>query len=90
MTRCQTEGLVHLTPDPGFAELDWGLSWSLRHRSSTLLETDLSGHGGWSGCQWWMYPARDTCFVFLTNGLTPLRTDVDLDNLHNAVTAGLR
>lgn len=88
-TRPQTTGLVQLQPDPVNAGQDWGLPWNLRHSAPGLLERRLYGHGGASGCQWWMYPEQDACFVLLMNVIAPSVHGIDLDNLHNAFTTGL-
>lgn len=84
MRRPYTAGLTKLAPDPVNAGQDFGLTWNLRHSAPALLERRLYGHGGWSGCQWWMYPEHDACFVLLTNVLDPHRFGADIDNLHNA------
>ncbi|MFF4414706.1 serine hydrolase domain-containing protein [Streptosporangium sp. NPDC001559] len=89
MTTPQTTGLVKLQPDPVNAGQDWGLTWNLRHSAPGLLERRLYGHGGASGCQWWMYPEQDACFVLLINVLAPHLSGVDVDGLHNAFTTGL-
>ncbi|MFI6322993.1 serine hydrolase domain-containing protein [Nonomuraea sp. NPDC050556] len=89
MTTPQTTGLVKLQPDPVNAGQDWGLPWNLRHSAPGLLERRLYGHGGASGCQWWMYPDHDACFVLLINVVAPSLRGVDIDNLHNAFTTGL-
>jgi CubicO group peptidase (beta-lactamase class C family) len=88
--RPQTAGLTNLNPDPVIAATSlWGLSWNLQYQTPALLERNVYGHGGWSGCQWWIYPEHDACFVFLTNALTPTRGGVNLNNLHNAFGSGL-
>ncbi|MFI9594999.1 serine hydrolase domain-containing protein [Nonomuraea sp. NPDC052265] len=89
MTTPQTTGLVKLQPDPVNAGQDWGLTWNLRHSAPGLLERRLYGHGGASGCQWWMYPEQDACFVLLINVMAPSLYGVDVDGLHNAFTTGL-
>ncbi|MGW0484226.1 serine hydrolase domain-containing protein [Nonomuraea sp. NPDC003214] len=89
MTTPQTTGLVKLQPDPVNAGQDWGLTWNLRHSAPGLLERRLYGHGGASGCQWWMYPEQDACFVLLINVMAPSLSGVDVDGLHNAFTTGL-
>lgn len=88
-TTPQTTGLVKLQPDPVNAGQDWGLPWNLRHSAPGLLERRLYGHGGASGCQWWMYPDHDACFVLLMNVVAPSVHGIDLDGLHNAFTTGL-
>jgi CubicO group peptidase (beta-lactamase class C family) len=87
-----TTGIPRLLPDPlhigpGTGQ-EWGLVWNMR-TSPTLLEHRLYGHGGLSGCQWWMYPDHDACFVLLTAVINPLDVGVDLDNVHNAFTTCL-
>ncbi|MGJ6963839.1 serine hydrolase domain-containing protein [Streptosporangium sp. G11] len=89
MTEPQTTGLVKLQPDPVNAGQDWGLTWNLRNAAPGLLERRLYGHGGASGCQWWMYPDHDACFVLLINVMAPSLHGVDIDGLHNAFTTGL-
>ncbi|MFD9941017.1 serine hydrolase domain-containing protein [Nonomuraea sp. NPDC059023] len=89
MTTPQTTGLVKLQPDPVNAGQDWGLTWNLRNAAPGLLERRLYGHGGASGCQWWMYPEQDACFVLLINVMAPSLSGVDVDGLHNAFTTGL-
>ncbi|MFF4192013.1 serine hydrolase domain-containing protein [Nonomuraea sp. NPDC001831] len=89
MTTPQTTGLVKLQPDPVNAGQDWGLTWNLRHSAPGLLDRRLYGHGGASGCQWWMYPEQDACFVLLINVMAPSLSGVDVDGLHNAFTTGL-
>ncbi len=89
MTVPQTTGLVKLQPDPVNAGQDWGLVWNLRNAAPGLLERNLYGHGGASGCQWWMYPQYDACFVLMTNVIEPSTRGVDIDGLHNAFTTGL-
>lgn len=89
----QTTGIPRLLPDPlhigpGTGQ-EWGLVWNMRMGSPTLLEQRLYGHGGLSGCQWWMYPDHDACFVLLTGLMNPLDVGVDLDNVHNAFTTCL-
>lgn len=89
----QTTGIPRLLPDPlhigpGTGQ-EWGLVWNMRMGSPTLLEQRLYGHGGLSGCQWWMYPDHDACFVLLTGLMNPLDVGVDVDNIHNAFTTCL-
>lgn len=89
----QTAGIPRLLPDPlhigpGTGQ-EWGLVWNMRMGSPTLLEQRLYGHGGLSGCQWWIYPDHDACFVLLTGLMNPLDVGVDLDNVHNAFTTCL-
>jgi CubicO group peptidase (beta-lactamase class C family) len=89
----QTTNIPRLLPDPlhigpGTGQ-EWGLVWNMRMGSPTLLEQRLYGHGGLSGCQWWMYPDHDACFVLLTGLMNPLDVGVDLDNVHNAFTTCL-
>lgn len=89
----QTAGIPRLLPDPlhigpGTGQ-EWGMVWNMRMGSPTLLEQRLYGHGGLSGCQWWMYPDHDACFVLLTGLMNPLDVGVDLDNVHNAFTTCL-
>lgn len=66
----------------------WGLSLNLP-TSSAHLEHRLFGHAGWSGCQLWIYPDYDACFVLLTNRLDLPDLGVRFDELHNAFVAGL-
>jgi CubicO group peptidase (beta-lactamase class C family) len=92
MTRPQTTGIERLMPDPlqigpGTGQ-EWGLTWNMR-TSPTILDHRLYGHGGLSGCQWWVYPEHDAAFVFLTNVMNPLDVGVDLDAVHNAFTTCL-
>lgn len=92
MTRPQTTGIERLMPDPlqigpGTGQ-EWGLTWNMR-TSPTIFDHRLYGHGGLSGCQWWVYPEHDACFVFLTNVMNPLDVGVDLDAVHNAFTTCL-
>ncbi|WP_320673015.1 serine hydrolase domain-containing protein [Patulibacter defluvii] len=92
MTRPQTTGIERLMPDPlhlgpGTGQ-EWGLVWNMR-TSPTLLDHRLYGHGGLSGCQWWMYPEHDAGFVFLTNVMNPHDVGADLDGIHNAFTTCL-
>ncbi|MCU1482299.1 MAG: putative class beta-lactamase/penicillin binding protein [Subtercola sp.] len=67
---------------------DWGLSFNLPH-SAALIEHTLFGHGGWSGCQFWVYPEYDACFVLLTNRLDLPDLGVRVDELQNAFAGGL-
>ncbi|EHN10148.1 Beta-lactamase class C [Patulibacter medicamentivorans] len=92
MTRPQTTGIERLMPDPlhigpGTGQ-EWGLVWNMR-TSPTIFDHRLYGHGGLSGCQWWMYPEHDAAFVLLTNVMNPLDVGVDLDGVHNAFTTCL-
>jgi CubicO group peptidase (beta-lactamase class C family) len=91
-TRPQTTGIPRILPDPlhlgpGTGQ-EWGLTFNMR-TSPTLLEHRLYGHGGLSGCQWWLYPEHDACLVLLTNLMNPLDVGVDLDTVHNAFTTCL-
>lgn len=92
MTRPQTTGIERLMPDPlqigpGTGQ-EWGLAWNMR-TSPTIFDHRLYGHGGLSGCQWWIYPEHDAAFVLLTNLMNPLDVGVDLDAVHNAFTTCL-
>lgn len=89
MVRPQTTGLVKLQADPVNEGQDWGLTWNIRHSAVGLLERELYGHGGAGGCQWWMYPQYDACFVLLMNVVAPSTHGIDIDGLHNAFTTSL-
>ncbi|CAN5235200.1 serine hydrolase domain-containing protein [soil metagenome] len=68
---------------------DWGLGFNLP-TSPAILERSLFGHGGWSGCQWWIYPELDACFVLMTNLIDLPGHGVRIDELQNAFVSGLR
>ncbi|RNE56784.1 serine hydrolase domain-containing protein [Cryobacterium tepidiphilum] len=89
MLRPRTGGLPKLEPYPVERGQDWGLGWNLRHSAPGLLETRVYGHGGWAGTEFWIYPELDVCFVLLTNIASPGRLGLDIDQLHNAVVAGV-
>lgn len=85
----RTVGLPQLSPDPVNAGNAWGMPWNLRIDAPGLLERRLYGHGGWSGCQFFVYPDYDACLVLATNRLDPHTVGVDIDGLHNAFVSGL-
>ncbi|MEF2978893.1 serine hydrolase domain-containing protein [Subtercola sp. YIM 133946] len=85
----RTAGLPRLNGRPQDArDQDWGLTFNLQ-KSSALLEHDFFGHGGWSGCQFSIYPDYDACFVLLTNRLDVVDIGLRMDELHNAFVRGL-
>lgn len=85
----RTIGLPQLLPDPVNAGNAWGMPWNLRLEAPGLLERRMYGHGGWSGCQLFVYPDYDACLVLMTNRLDPHTVGVDIDGLHNAFVSGL-
>ncbi|MCU1634914.1 MAG: hypothetical protein JWQ68_153 [Cryobacterium sp.] len=89
MLRPRTAGLPKLRPFPEELGQDWGLGWNLRHSAPGLLYGNVFGHSGWAGTEFWIYPDLDVCFVLLTNIASPSRLGLDVDQLHNAVTAGV-
>jgi CubicO group peptidase (beta-lactamase class C family) len=91
MVRPLTAGLPKLEPYVESRGQDWGFTWNLRHSAQGLLARDTYGHGGWAGCEFWITPSRDVCFVLLTNiGGGFGRFGVNADELHNAVAAAER
>lgn len=89
MLRPRTAGLPKLEPYPVERGQDWGLGWNLRRCAPGLLETRVYGHGGWAGTHFWIYPELGMCFVLLTNMADPGRFGLDIDQLHNAIVAGV-
>jgi CubicO group peptidase (beta-lactamase class C family) len=87
--RPQTAGLPKLAPYPAERGQDWGLTWNLRHSDPALLERGLYGHGGWAGCEWWMYPGPGLTFVLLTNRPALSALGWDASRLHNAIASGV-
>ncbi|WP_307859168.1 serine hydrolase domain-containing protein [Herbiconiux sp. SYSU D00978] len=87
--RPQTAGLPKLEPYPVERGQDWGLTWNVRHSDPALLERGLYGHGGWAGCEWWMYPELGLTFVLLTNRPALGSHGWDASRLHNAVASGV-
>ncbi|MEF3402778.1 serine hydrolase domain-containing protein [Agromyces sp. CCNWLW203] len=88
MLRPLTAGMTKLEPYPASRGQDWGFTWNLRNDAPGLLARDGFGHGGWGGCEFWITPSSDTCFVLLTSvGGGIRRLGVEADELHNAVVA---
>lgn len=88
MLRPLTVGMTKLEPYPASRGQDWGFTWNLRNDAPGLLARDGYGHGGWGGCEFWITPSSDTCFVLLTGvGGGVRRLGVEADELHNAVVA---
>ncbi|QWT24141.1 beta-lactamase family protein [Subtercola sp. PAMC28395] len=86
----RTAGLPRLNSRADDAQKqDWGLGFNLP-TSSAILDRNLFGHAGWSGCQWWIYPELDACFVLLTNLIDLPGKGVRIDELQNAFASGLR
>lgn len=85
----RTTGLPRLNGDAAAAgREDWGLGFNLP-QSSALIETNVFGHEGWSGCQWWIYPQLDACFVLMTNLLDLPANGVRINELQNAFVTDL-
>lgn len=76
-----------LEPYPVERGQDWGFSWNLRSRAPGLIDTDVYGHGGWSGTELWIHPGAGVVYVLLTNQAS--RPGVDPDQLDNAVISAL-
>lgn len=83
MRRPLTAGIPRLEPYPAERGQDWGFTWNLRSRAPGLIDTDVYGHGGWSGTELWIHPGADVAWVLLTNRVR--RPGVDPDALDNAV-----
>ncbi|MCU1476858.1 MAG: putative beta-lactamase family protein [Subtercola sp.] len=85
----RTAGLPRLNSKPQDAlDQDWGLTFNLQ-KSPALLEHTFYGHGGWSGCEFSVYPELDVCFVLMTNILDLPDHGVRTDELRNAFVTGL-
>jgi len=87
MLRPLTGDIPRLEPYPVERGQDWGFSWNLRSRAPGLIDTDVYGHGGWSGTELWIHPGAGVAYVLLTNQAS--RPGVDPDQLDNAVISAL-
>jgi CubicO group peptidase (beta-lactamase class C family) len=87
MLRPLTGDIPRLEPYPAERGQDWGFTWNLRTRAPGLIDRDVFGHGGWAGTEFWVHPSAGVAFVLLTNQAE--RPGVDLDELDNAVVAGV-
>jgi CubicO group peptidase (beta-lactamase class C family) len=87
MLRPRTLGLPE--PVPSFPRKDYGLGWHLRQTSPGLADTNVFGHAGLSGTQWWIYPERGITLVLLTNLIDAENAGVAFDDLNDALTTGL-
>ncbi len=86
MRRPLTGDIPRLDPYPVDRGQDWGFTFNLRTRAPGLIDTDVYGHGGWAGTEFWIHPTAGVCWVLLTNAAR--RPGVDADELDNAVVAG--
>ncbi len=86
MRRPLTAGIPALDPYPVERGSDWGFTWNLRHAAPGLIDTDVFGHGGWAGTEFWIHPGAGLAWVLLTNRAE--RPGVDIDALDNAVVSG--
>lgn len=87
MRRPLTGDIPRLEPYPAGRGQDWGFTWNLRSRAPGLIDTDVYGHGGWSGTELWIHPTAGVAWVLLTN--QAMRPGVDADELDNAVVSGI-
>ena len=87
MRRPLTGGIPRLDPYPIERGQDWGFTFNLRSRAPGLIDRDVYGHGGWAGTEFWVHPTAGLAWVLLTNRAE--RRGVDVDELDNAVVAGL-
>ncbi|MDZ8170563.1 serine hydrolase domain-containing protein [Microbacterium xanthum] len=85
MRRPLTGDIPRLEPYPAERGQDWGFTWNLRSRAPGLIDTDVYGHGGWAGTEFWIHPRLGVAYVLLTNRAE--RPGVDADRLDNAVAA---
>lgn len=81
----RTSGLPKLHPYPAERGQEWGLGWNLLHSAPGLLDTDVYGHAGWAGTQFWILPGAGVCFALLSN---QPGWGSDIAALHNAVRFG--
>ncbi|MGM1029054.1 MAG: serine hydrolase domain-containing protein [Actinomycetota bacterium] len=86
MRRSLTTGTPRLDPFLDDRGEDWGFTWNLRSRAPGLIDTDVFGHSGWAGTEFWVHPSADLCWVLLTNRAE--RPGVDADALDNAIVSG--
>jgi CubicO group peptidase (beta-lactamase class C family) len=87
MLRPLTGDIPRLEPYVAERGQDWGFTFNLRTRAPGLIDRDVFGHGGWAGTEFWVHPSAGVAFVLLTNQAD--RPGVDLDELDNAVVAGV-
>ena len=87
MLRPLTGDIPRLDPYTAERGQDWGFTWNLRTRAPGLIDSDVYGHGGWAGTQFWVHPSAGVAWVLLTNRAQ--RDGVDADEIANAVTAAL-
>ncbi len=87
MRRPITGDIPRLAPYPPERGQDWGFTWNLRTRAPGLIDQDAFGHGGWSGTEFWVHPTAGVAWVLLSNQAQ--RPGIDIDELDNAVIAGL-
>lgn len=87
MLRPFTGDIPRLEPYLAERGQDWGFTFNLRTRAPALIDRDVYGHGGWAGTEFWIHPSAGVAFVLMTNRNE--RPGVDLDELDNAVVAGV-
>ncbi|MEV5069765.1 beta-lactamase family protein [Microbacterium sp. LMI12-1-1.1] len=87
MRRPLTGDIPRLEPYPAERGQDWGFTFNLRTRAPGLIDRDVFGHAGWAGTEFWVHPTADVAYVLLTNAAE--RPGVDVDELDNAVVAGV-
>lgn len=87
MLRPLTGDIPRLEPYIAERGQDWGFTFNLRTRAPGLIDPDVYGHGGWAGTEFWVHPSAGVAFVLMTNRNE--HTGVDLDELDNAVVAGV-
>ncbi|MGW8483088.1 serine hydrolase domain-containing protein [Microbacterium sp. NPDC055903] len=81
-----TGDIPRLEPYPSERGQDWGFTWNLKTRAPGLIDRDVYGHSGWSGCEFWVHPGAGVCWVLLTNAAS--RPGVDGDEIDNVVISG--
>lgn len=84
MLQLLTGDIPRLAPYTVERGQDWGFTWNMRTRAHGLLETDVFGHSGWAGTQFWVHPSAGVAWVLLTN--SGLHGGEHLDELTNAVS----
>ena len=82
MTTPQTLGIPVMRPAQEFVGTEVGLTFMLPVTSTTYINKNFYGHGGWGGCMFYVYPAEGLTFALGTNYLD-IWSKFDLDRLHN-------